>query len=220
MTNNYNNNQSKTMTLTELEKIFQQIVNHRTLFKKGYIDKKLYPYYTSLPNLFKHVFYFKYISNISFILMVFSYFVGAYKIFQIFLAITISNCIIFLFIMLGDFNQIIYGLLGNDIFKKLPMQVRKYIIDKDSAYIYPSFIIIAIISHLVSVVIGLILYYHYTNKSSNFLSMFGLSVLFISGFILIAEKQLYGDIKEELYLSLYFPILFITCYYLYPPNIH
>lgn len=207
---------NKTLTNYELEKIYQQIVNHRNNYKNSVVSKYLYPYYTSPANLFKHVFYFKYLSNVSFILMVFSYLIGAYKIFEICLAITIANCIIFFIIMIGDFKEIVYELMGNETFNKLPTQVKKFIIDKDSHTIYPSFIIISSLSHLFSVVIGLIIFhYYYHHKSDNYLLIFGLAMLFITGFMLIASRKLYGDIKEELYIALYIPILFTTCYYFF-----
>ena len=118
--------------------------------------------------------------------------------------------------MIGDFKEIVYELMGNETFNKLPTQVKKFIIDKDSHTIYPSFIIISSLSHLFSVVIGLIIFhYYYHHKSDNYLLIFGLAMLFITGFMLIASRKLYGDIKEELYIALYIPILFTTCYYFF-----
>ena len=38
--------------------------------------------------------------------------------------VTIANCIIFFIIMIGDFKEIVYELMGNETFNKLPTQVK------------------------------------------------------------------------------------------------
>ena len=71
-----NTETNKTLTNYELEKIYQRLLIIKIIIKiVSYLNICIL--ITSPANLFKHVFYFKYLSNVSFILMVFSYLIGA-----------------------------------------------------------------------------------------------------------------------------------------------
>jgi len=205
------------MTPQELEIIYQQIVRHRDLYKNGATSttSTIYPYYYSFSDLIVQVCHLKYISNSAFLLMVFAYFVGAYQIFEIFLPITLSNCFVILAIIIGESKKVLYGSLGNKTFKKLPIKVKNYIIDRDINTVFPFFIITVFVSHLLMVIVAYLLYTNYTTTSPNFLGVYGLSILIVSGFIFVVDKKLYGDINEPFYMCIYIATLFVINYYLY-----
>ena len=151
---------------------------------------------------------FKYISNLSIIVCIFSYYMNAFDIFFVFIPLVIVNLLIILLIQICDFDKLMIGILG----KSIPNKIQR---DK----IIPSFALFLNIWHIAPV-----LWILYILQNDDLIKIFHPNVMsFFCKSIIIPmiyyyyehDLQVYGDINELFYLIIYILMLLATCFYLY-----
>ena len=217
---NLNNN---TNTITNMntnknlkEMTVQQIMNKINNYRKNHnynLNSLVYPYYTSFIDFIKHTRHIKFLSNISFYTLVFAYITKADLLVRILIPINLCNCILIFLVILFEFENLFHYTLGNEKFKKISIQKKKEIIDNDNT-IKKIGTSLMIFYHVFVIFITLIINHYYQGEYYPFLFIFGCSILFLSGFLLVSKKKLYGNIREQLYIPLYIFTLFTLNYLL------
>lgn len=151
---------------------------------------------------------FRYISNISILLCILSYYMDAIDVFLIFIPLVIVNCILILLIIINDYDSFIKCMLG----KIYPNKK-----DRDSqSYLFILFIILYHILPVFWIIYilqkdDIIKIFH-----PNFMSIFFKSLILpIIYYYYEIELKVYGDINYLFYSLIYFILLLATCYYLY-----
>lgn len=209
MSNNTNYLTNKKMSN---QQIMERINNYRKSNNYN-LDSLVYPYYSSFIDFIKQTRHIKYISNISFYTLIFAYLTKIDFLVRILIPINITNCIIIILIILFEFKNLYYYTLGNKNFHKIPIERRKQIIDNDKS-MEKIAITLIILYHIFIIIITLIINHYHVNNDYSFLFLFACAITFISGFLVISQKYLYGQIKESFYIATYIFILFTLNYLL------
>jgi len=151
---------------------------------------------------------FRFISNLSIIISIFSYYMNAYEILFIVAPLVIVNCIIIIYIMLIDLDELMKGTL------------EKYIPEKHNRDEYKFlFVIFIILWHLLPI----IWIYYIFNKDNlikyfrpNFMGIYFKSLLIIIIYYYYeSNEKIYGDINYLFYFIVYIILLLGICIYLY-----
>ena len=151
---------------------------------------------------------FRYISNLSIIICILSYYMDALNIFFIFAPLIIVNFIMITLILINDYDAFIICILGNIYPDKKDRDEQSYFL-----------VLFIIFYHLLPVLWllyiiqkdDLIKIFH-----PNFMSIFFKSaILPIIYYYFEIELKVYGDINYLFYSIIYFILLLATCYYLY-----
>ena len=151
---------------------------------------------------------FKYISNLSIIVCILSYYMNAFDLFFIFMPLVIVNLLIIVLMQICDFDKLMFGLLGKSIPNKMQRDM-----------IIPKFTLIFNIWHLVPVL--WIIYILQNDDIINlfhpdFMTIFAKSILVpIVYYYYEYELKVYGDINALFYLIIYILCLLATCFYLF-----
>ncbi len=151
---------------------------------------------------------FRYISNISIIVAIFSYWLNAYELFFICIPLIVVNFIIFVLMSIFDFNEYINGVLGTIISDKQVINNYKN-----------EFIILNIIWH----VLPLFWIYSILSKDNlinlfkpNFINIFfKSSIIAIIYFYYERNLYIYGKIDYLKYFIIYILVLFGINVFLY-----
>ena len=195
-----------------IQQIIKRINDYRE--KNNYnLNSLVYPYYTSFIDFVKHTRHIRLLSNISFYTLVFAFLTKADLLVRILIPINLCNCILILLVITFEFENLFYHTLGNSKFQKLSIDKRKGIIHNDNT-IKKIGAILMIIYHLFVIIVTLVINHHYQCEDYPFLFIFGCSIIFLSGFLLVSKNKLYGEISEQLYITLYLFMLFTLTYLL------
>ena len=195
-----------------IQQIIKRINDYRE--KNNYnLNSLVYPYYTSFIDFVKHTRHIRLLSNISFYTLVFAFLTKADLLVRILIPINLCNCILILLVITFEFENLFYHTLGNSKFQKLSIDKRKGIIHNDNT-IKKIGTILMIIYHLFVIIVTLVINHHYQCEDYPFLFIFGCSIIFLSGFLLVSKNKLYGEISEQLYITLYLFMLFTLTYLL------
>ena len=151
---------------------------------------------------------FKFISNLSIVICILSYYMNAFELFFVFMPLVIVNLLIILLIQICDFDKLMIGLLG----KLIPNKIQR---DK----IIPNFALFLNIWHMAPV---LWIIYILQNDDlikifhPNFMSIFSKSIIIpIIYYYYEHELKVYGDINESFYLIIYILLLLAICFFLF-----
>ena len=208
---------SGTNTNTNIKEIsVQQIGNKINDYRKknNYnLNSLVYPYYTSFIDFIKHTRHVKLLSNISFYTLIFAFFTKADLLVRILIPINLCNCILILLVITFEFENLFYHTLGNSKFRKLSIEKRKGIIHNDNT-IKKIGAILMILYHILVIIVTLIINHYYQGEHYSFLFIFGCAIVFLSGFLLVSKNKLYGEIREQLYITLYLFMMFTLNYLL------
>jgi hypothetical protein len=206
---NTTNPNIKEMTVQQItKKINEYRENH-----KYNLNAMVYPYYTSFIDFIKYTRHIKLLSNISFYTLLFAFITRADLLVRILIPINLCNCILIFLVIIFEFENLFYHTLGNSKFQQISLEKKKAIIDNDNT-IKKIGAILMIIYHTIVIIITLTINHYYQGEYYPFLFIFGCSILFLSGFLLVSKKNLYGEIKEQLYITLYMFSLFTLNYLL------
>ena len=151
---------------------------------------------------------FKYISNLSIIVCILSYYMNAFDLFFIFMPLVIVNLLIIVLMQICDFDKLMIGLLSKTIPNKMQRDM-----------IIPKFALIFNIWHLAPVL--WIIYILQNDDIINlfhpdFMTIFAKSILVpIVYYYYEYELKVYGDINALFYLIIYILCLLATCFYLF-----
>ena len=122
--NNSATNNSRGITTLSPNIILSKINDYR--FKNNNsLDSKVYPYFNSFKEAVIELASIKYLTNISFYMLLFSYITKIDILVKILLPINISNCLIFFLIVLLDSKEYLIAILGNESFNKIPKNTRE-----------------------------------------------------------------------------------------------
>jgi hypothetical protein len=158
----------------------------------------------------KGAFSFKYISNLSIIVSIISYYLNAYDVFFIIAPLVFVNLIILLILQIFEYDNLMMGLLGNEF----PDKKNR---DKQA----PLFAFAMNIWHIVPV---LWLFYIFKSHDVNIVKIFHpnfmgtflkSSILPLIYYYFESNLRVYGDVNYLAYLILYMGLLLATCIYLY-----
>ena len=151
---------------------------------------------------------FKFISNLSIIICILSYYMNAFDLFFVFMPLVIVNLLIILLIQICDFDKLMVGLLGNSI----PNKIQR---DK----IIPNFALFLNIWHMAPV---LWIIYILQNDDlikifhPNFMTIFAKSIVIpIIYYYYEYELKVYENINKLFYLIIYILLLLAICFYLF-----
>lgn len=151
---------------------------------------------------------FKYISNLSIIVCILSYYMNAFDLFFVFMPLVIVNLLVIMLIQICDYDKLMYGLLGKSIPNK---EQRDMIIPKFSLFLN--------LWHILPV-----LWIFYILQNDDIIKIFHPNAMniFIKSIILPIiyyyyehELKIYGDINYLFYLIIYIILLLAICFYLY-----
>lgn len=164
----------------------------------------------SLPFAFwiKSMLSFRFISNLSIIVSIIAYYMNAYDILFIVAPLVIVNCIIIVYIMLTDLDEVMKGILEKHLPNKIDRDTYKCI-----------FVLFMLIWHSVP-----ILWLYYIVEKNNLIKYFRpnfMGTYFKSLIIVIvyyyyeSNEKIYGNLNYLLYFIIYIILLLGICIYLY-----
>lgn len=194
-----------------ISKIIQNIKKYRQ--QNNNINGKVYPYYIDFYEALRNGLSIKYLINLSFYALLFSYLTQAHTLVDILVPINICNVIIYSLVIIIDSKNSILSHLGNENFKKLSDTTREQIIDKDED-ISKHYIFISLIYYLFILIITLVINHNLVETENNYLYLYGINLLFFIGFILVSRIKIFCNNREELYIVLYVTLLFTLTYIL------
>ena len=151
---------------------------------------------------------FKYISNLSIIVCILSYYMNAFDLFFVFMPLVIVNLLVIMLIQICDYDKLMYGLLG----KSIPNKAQRDMI-------IPNFSLFLNLWHILPV-----LWIFYILQNDDIIKIFHPNAMniFIKSIILPIiyyyyehELKIYGDINYLFYLIIYIILLLAICFYLY-----
>ena len=151
---------------------------------------------------------FKYISNLSIVVCILSYYLNAFDLFFVFMPLVIVNLLLIVFIQICDFDKLMVGILGKSIPNKIQrdMIIQKFALFLNIWHLVPVLWIIYILQND-----DIIKLFH-----PNFMTIFAKSILIpIIYYYYEDELKVYGDINSLFYLIIYILLLLATCFYLY-----
>jgi hypothetical protein len=178
--------------------------NNSQSYSQSHLQMKKLP----LSFYIKSALSFKYISNLSIIVCILSYYMNAFDIFLVFIPLVFVNFIIDIIIKIFNFDELMEGILGNIFPDKRER-------DKYTAEVS----LFSILWHLLP-----LLWIMYVLQSEdiikifhpNFMSIFLKSALIpITYYYFGNELNIYGDINYIGYFIIYMLCLLATCNYLY-----
>ena len=151
---------------------------------------------------------FRYISNLSIILSFISYYMNAYELLFIVAPLVITNCIIIIYMMITDLDELMKGLLQSTLPNKQYRDSYKCI-----------FVIFILLWHILPIVW---IFYIFNKKhlikyfKPNFMGIYFKSLLIaIIYYYYESNEKIYGDMNYLFYFVIYIILLLGICICLY-----
>jgi hypothetical protein len=172
----------------------------------------LKPYYKNWIDVLLDVFSFKFLTNMTFFITIFSYFTNLDRLFILFSPFIFVNLITVTILQLFDWDKVILGITGDDDFKRRSDEERKKIINNDST-LYIATHLFSLLYHLLAAIFVYYLLDEFELNSVNFMENYLIQLFILLIFWLLSKKP-YGNINEPIYGLIYIIVLFIVNYYL------